>query len=164
MQIQILASGSSGNAAFFELGNTKILIDAGISARRIERSLATIGVKAGELDAILITHEHTDHTNGVDVLSRRYHLPVYARPLTWNELRFREKLDKECRLEMPDSFAIGQVKVEPFNISHDAVDPVGFCLHHEDRKYVIATDLGKITPDSQGGLGLGRHSCPGSKS
>ena len=80
MQIQILASGSSGNAAFFELGNTKILIDAGISARRIERSLATIGVKAGELDAILITHEHTDHTNGVDVLSRRYHLPVYARP------------------------------------------------------------------------------------
>lgn len=146
MQIQILASGSSGNATFFELGNTRILIDAGISARRIERGLAAIGVKAGDLDAILITHEHSDHINGVDVLARKHHLPVYARPLTWNVLRFREKLDPDCRRELPDSLEVGQVKVEPFQISHDAVDPVGFCLYHHQFKYVVATDLGIVTP------------------
>ncbi|MGI6551075.1 MAG: MBL fold metallo-hydrolase [Syntrophomonadales bacterium] len=146
MQIQILASGSSGNAVFFELGNTRILIDAGISARRIERGLASIGVKAGDLDAILITHEHSDHISGVDVLARRHHLPVYARPRTWNMLRFRDKLDSDCCRELSGSLGIGQVKVVPFPISHDAVDPVGFCLYHQQMKYVIATDLGVVTP------------------
>jgi len=146
MQIQILASGSSGNAIFLELGNTRLLIDAGISARRIERGLASIGVKAGELDAILITHEHTDHISGVEVLARKHHLPVYARPQAWNMLRFRDKLDSDCRLELPNSMGIGQVKVERFPISHDAVDPVGFCIYHQQSKYVIATDLGVVTP------------------
>ncbi|MGE5544675.1 MAG: MBL fold metallo-hydrolase [Bacillota bacterium] len=146
MQIQILASGSSGNAIFFELGHTRLLIDAGISARRIERGLASIGIKAGDLDAILITHEHTDHISGVEVLARKHHLPVYARPRTWNMLRFKDKLDRDCRWELPDSMGIGQVEVVPFPISHDAADPVGFCLYYHRSKYVVATDLGVVTP------------------
>ncbi|NLB17911.1 MAG: MBL fold metallo-hydrolase [Syntrophomonadaceae bacterium] len=145
MRIQILASGSRGNAIFFELGNTKILIDAGISARRIENNLAQLGIKASDLDAILITHEHTDHVNGIDVLARRHCLPVFARPGVWDCLSFRDKLASECRHEIHDSFDIGQVKIEPFQISHDAVDPVGFCLFHQDSKYVVSTDLGKAT-------------------
>lgn len=145
MQIQILASGSSGNAIFFELGNTRLLIDAGISARRIERGLATIGVKAGDLDAILITHEHSDHISGVDVLARRHQLPVYARPQTWDMFRFKDRLDGDCRRELPDGMGIGQVEVVPFPISHDAVDPVGFCLYYQESKYVVATDLGVVT-------------------
>ncbi|NLW45323.1 MAG: MBL fold metallo-hydrolase [Syntrophomonadaceae bacterium] len=146
MQIQILVSGSSGNAIFFELGNTKILIDAGISARRIEYSLAGIGVRAGDLDAILITHEHRDHVSGVEVLARKHRLPVYARPRTWDVLGFRDSLDRDCRRELSDSADIGQVKVVPFPVSHDASDPVGFCLYHRQSKYVIATDLGVVTP------------------
>lgn len=146
MQIQILVSGSSGNAIFFELGNTRLLIDAGISARRIEHSLASIGVRAGDLDAILITHEHRDHISGVDVLSRKHHLPVYARPRTWDILDFRDKLDRDCCRELYDSAVIGQVEIVPFSISHDAVDPVGFCLYHRQSKYAVATDLGVATP------------------
>ncbi len=146
MQIQILASGSSGNAVFFELGNTRILIDAGISARRIERGLASIGIRAGDLDAILITHEHSDHISGVEVLARKHRLPVYARPRTWSMLGFRDKLDSDCCRELPLNLGIGQVEVVPFPISHDAVDPVGFCLYHQQMKYVIATDLGVVTP------------------
>ncbi|NLV15638.1 MAG: MBL fold metallo-hydrolase [Syntrophomonadaceae bacterium] len=145
MQIKVLASGSKGNAIFFELGGTRLLIDAGISARRIEKSLGLFGVKASELDAILVTHEHTDHVNGIDVLARRHCLPVFARPGVWDCLNFKDNLAPECRREIYDSFDIGPVKIEAFQISHDAADPVGFCLSHQGSKHVVATDLGKAT-------------------
>ncbi|MDD2585112.1 MAG: MBL fold metallo-hydrolase [Syntrophomonadaceae bacterium] len=146
MQVHVLASGSTGNAVFFQFGHTKILVDAGISTRRIEKGLAEVGVKAGDLDGVLITHEHTDHIKGLDVLIRRYEIPVYARSKTWGMIKCRDKFSPCCRVEMPESFDIGGVKVEPFSTPHDAVDPVGFCFYYQQGKYVLATDLGIVTP------------------
>ncbi|MFZ5645164.1 MAG: MBL fold metallo-hydrolase [Bacillota bacterium] len=145
MQIHVLASGSSGNSIFIELGGTRILVDAGISTRRIERSLDGLGIKAGEVDALLITHEHSDHIKGLDVFARKYKKPVYTRPGTWEAIGFRNNLPTGVPRELPDSLDIGGVRIEPFSISHDAADPVGFCLYHRQVKLAVVTDLGVIT-------------------
>lgn len=146
MQIHILASGSTGNAVFIEMGGHKVLIDAGISTRRIEQGLAAAGIEVSQLDAVLITHEHIDHIRGLDVLVRRYKLPVYTRAATWGKISCRGNLPRECCCELGDSLAIGSMKIEPFAISHDAVDPVGFILMQGQQKCVLATDLGIVTP------------------
>jgi len=145
MQIHVLASGSSGNSIYIQLGQTRLLVDAGISTRRIERCLLEIGVKAGEIDALLITHEHTDHIKGLDVLARKYKMPVYAQSRTWDMITCRDKLPPGCRRELAGSLDIGGVEVEPFSISHDAVDPVGFCFYHRNHKCAVITDLGVVT-------------------
>lgn len=147
MQLHILASGSTGNAIYFDFGGAKILVDAGISTRRIERGLAEIGVKAGDLDGILITHEHIDHIKGIDVITRKYELPVYARPATWTRISCRDKLPGKCIKYIEGVFSLGGVDIEPFNTSHDAVDPLGFCFHYQRQKWVLATDLGVVTPE-----------------
>jgi len=145
LQIHILASGSSGNAIFLAFNQVKLLIDVGISARRIESELAGLGVKASELNGILITHEHSDHIKGLDVLARRHSIPIYAREATWNVIPCRDKLSSRyCRI-IDEMFSIGEVEVEAFNILHDAVDPVGFVFWSAKRKYVVATDLGVVT-------------------
>lgn len=152
MQIHILASGSTGNAAFIEMGGHKILIDAGISTRRIERGLAEVGFDPSQLDAILLTHEHSDHIQGLDVLVRRYKIPVYTRPATWEKIPCRDKLPVECCRELSASLNLGSMKIVPFGISHDAVDPIGFCLLQGNAKTVLATDLGQITPTVEAAL------------
>lgn len=145
MRVFVLASGSGGNAIFFEFGKTRILVDAGISARRIEKSLEGIGVRMGEISGILITHEHTDHVKGLEVLARRHPIPVYARPETWNMIGCRHGLPPGTCRDLPGSLDIGEVGIEPFSVSHDAADPVGFCFYYKRTKCVLATDLGKVT-------------------
>jgi len=145
MQVHILASGSTGNVAFFKFGHTQLLVDVGISARSIENKLAQIGVNAGNLDGVLITHEHIDHIKGLDVFIRRYHLPVFARAATWEAIACRHKLPAECCITIEDEFSIGKVGVAAYSISHDAADPVGFAFYFRDQKWVIATDIGVIT-------------------
>ncbi|HWQ75090.1 MAG TPA: MBL fold metallo-hydrolase [Syntrophomonas sp.] len=157
MQIHILASGSTGNAVFIEMGGRKILIDAGISARRIEQGLAEAGSDPSQLDAVLITHEHIDHIRGLDVLVRRYKMPVYTRPATWDKIPCREKLPRECCRELKAGLNMGVLKIEAFGISHDAADPVGFSLLQGETKTVLATDLGKITPVVETALAYADH-------
>ncbi len=152
MQIHILASGSTGNAIFIEMGGHKILIDAGISTKRIEQGLAAVGVQVGQLDAVLITHEHIDHIKGIDVLVRRHHVPVYTRAATWEKIPCRNKLPQECCRELGDSLDLGSMKIEAFSISHDAVDPVGFSILQGKLKCVLATDLGEVTPEVEKAL------------
>jgi len=147
MRVHILASGSTGNAVYFQLGKTKFLLDAGISARRIEQGLAEVGVRAGDLDGVLITHEHEDYIKGLDVLIRRHEIPVYTRPRTWEGIKCRDRLPAYCCKELPMAFNMGGVRVEAFNISHDAADPVGFVFRYGRQKWVMATDLGCITPE-----------------
>ena len=154
MQIHVLASGSSGNATFIEMENTKILVDAGISTRRIKQSLDKLGTKIEELDGVLITHEHRDHVNGLATMLKKYHLPAYARPDTWQSMYCREVLPNDCCRDLPDSLDIGKIKVEPFAISHDAADPVGFRLQAGSTKVGIATDLGFVTPTVKAALAL----------
>ncbi len=152
MRVSVLASGSSGNATFIQMGETKILVDAGISARRIKNSLANIGVAIEELQGILITHEHRDHINGLVTLTKKYQLPIYSRANTFREMYCRNLLADCCCNAIVDCLAIGDIRIEPFNISHDAADPVGYSLYRQGIKCTVATDLGFVTSGVQKAL------------
>lgn len=154
MHIHVLASGSTGNAVLFSLGDNLILVDAGVSARRIERGMAALGYRAGDLKAILLTHEHQDHVAGLEVLARRHFIPVYTRPKTWKVLACRDKIPPACVKEMDQPINIDDVHIETFSLPHDAVDPVGFCLYHRNKKVVLATDLGTITDKVEQALAM----------
>ncbi len=147
-----LRSGSSGNALFVQAGNFRVLVDAGLSGRAVERALAEIGVTPDTLSGILVTHEHSDHIQGVGVLSRRFHLPVYATEGTWAAMESKPGIDRIAlanrRAFRPgQDFYVGDLAVCPFSIPHDAADPVGFSLLYGGRKLCIATDLGHVSPD-----------------
>jgi len=125
-----LGSGSGGNAVLVEAGEglfkTRILVDAGLSAKQLDLRLGDLGVKAETLDGILLTHEHGDHVRGLRVFLKKFKVPVYATPMTREVVR--EKLDGgtavEWRLfEQRQSFTIGDVEVRGFPVPHDAVDP-----------------------------------------
>lgn len=152
LQVHILASGSTGNAVFLQFGSTRVLVDVGISARRIERGLNELGVRASDLDGILITHEHSDHIKGLDVLVRRHKIPVYARPKTWDHIECRPRLPIPCCQAFQEGFDLRGVWVEPFSTSHDAADPVGFAFCYGKTRCVLATDLGVVTPQVEGAL------------
>ena len=142
-----LFSGSSGNAVFVGEGEDRILVDAGVSCARIVKELESISVKPESLKAILITHEHTDHTNAAGILSRKYDLPIYATQGTWNGMQ--EKVgavqSKNIRLiDVGQDFYIGKINVCPFAIPHDASDPCGYTFHAGNVKASIATDIGCI--------------------
>ena len=114
IEVHILASGSTGNAALFQFGPTSILIDAGISARRIAQALKAVGSDVQAIDAILLTHEHSDHIKGIEVLARRFGIPVYARARTWERLPFRDKIPGSCCRLLDNYLTIGAVELECF--------------------------------------------------
>ena len=149
MQLQFcpLFSGSSGNAIYVGTDNTKILIDAGLSGAKITAELSKIGVSPAELRAILVTHEHADHISGVGVLSRRYHLPVYATLGTWAAMGGKlGALDQGCRVEFEagEDFSIGDLDIRPFPTPHDAADPVGYAVSAAGARVAVATDIGAV--------------------
>lgn len=140
-----LYSGSSGNCLYVEYGETRVLVDAGKSGKAIAEALAYIGVQPEKLSGILITHEHNDHIQGAGVLSRRYHLPVYATAGTWEAMSGKLGLmPGELRrvFDKTQDFYVGQLGVAPFAIPHDAADPVGFRLWGGQASVATATDLG----------------------
>lgn len=145
MQVHVLASGSTGNAIFLDFKHTKILVDAGISTRRIKNSLLELGTSIEELDGVFITHEHRDHVSGLGTMTKKYNLPIYASMNTWSAMSCRDLIPDQCCKVLQSSFEIGQVKVEPFSISHDAADPVGFSFYNESIKCSVVTDLGFVT-------------------
>ena len=147
MQFASIASGSSGNCLFAGNDDTHILIDAGISKKRIEEGLASFGVEGRHIDAILVTHEHTDHIQGIGVWSRKYHIPIYGTRGTLSEIarsstvgNVDEKLFRPIR--PGERFQIGSMTVNPFTMPHDAKDPC--CYRVSDRQHSVgmATDLG----------------------
>lgn len=142
-----LFSGSSGNAIFVEGCGTKILIDAGVSGKKIEEGLKNIDVEIGELDAILVSHEHSDHVCSVGCLSKKYDIPVYATELTWNQMQTQSiKINSQNQMVFkPDNwFQVENLDIFPFKIPHDAAEPCGFSILGDTRKVTIATDLGHI--------------------
>lgn len=145
MQVHVLASGSTGNSIFLDFNHTKILVDAGISTRRIKNSLADLGVSIEELDGVFITHEHRDHVSGLATMTKKYNTPIYASMNTWGAMYCRDLIPDECCKVLTGSMDIGKIKVDPFGISHDAADPVGFRFYHEDKKCSVVTDLGFVT-------------------
>lgn len=147
MKLCSIASGSSGNCIYIGGGNTHLLIDTGISKKKIEEGLSQIGISGDELDGILITHEHSDHIQGLGVFSRKYKVPVYATPGTIRGIENYKSLGKMPegllhKVTIDTEFAIGELSIRPFAISHDALEPSGYRIENEEKKIAIATDLG----------------------
>lgn len=140
-----LFSGSSGNSTYIETDTTKILIDAGVSCQKISKALNSIGVELDDISAILITHEHIDHTKGLTTISKKYKTPIYATNKTWTQMETLNIEDDSKKCFTPNAdFSIGNLTIHPFSIPHDAIDPCGFSITHDDKKITIATDIGHI--------------------
>lgn len=131
-----LYSGSTGNSSIVQSNTTKILVDIGESAKKITEALAKINVDPYSIDAILITHEHSDHVKGLSVFSKKYNVPVYANVETWNAMpKHKEKMNEEhIKTFTFNKFKIGDIEVNPFHIPHDAANPCGFNLFHDNKK------------------------------
>jgi phosphoribosyl 1,2-cyclic phosphodiesterase len=145
-----LYSGSSGNSIFIASGSTRLLIDAGLSAKRIIEALCSIGEKPSELNAVLISHEHSDHIKGAGIISRKFNLPVYASEGTWKGMELLIGPVLECNKKIfssCESFTIGDIEVVPFPIPHDANEPVGYSFNAAGKKVTVATDIGHISLD-----------------
>jgi phosphoribosyl 1,2-cyclic phosphodiesterase len=146
VQLTILGSGSAGNCTYLEAGETRLLIDAGFSGRQIRQRLAGIGRAVEALTGILITHEHSDHTQGLTVLAAKLGIPVYCNRMTKEAIEYQLKIQISARLfTTGDSFEVGGVGVDSFSVPHDAQDPVGFLLRTENGNLGFLTDLGHAT-------------------
>lgn len=145
-----LYSGSSGNSLFVESENTKLLIDAGVSCKKIENALNDINIDPSSLDGILITHEHIDHVQSLGTISKKYDLPVYVNQQTLDAMpKQKDKIsEKNIKLfKISDKFEIGDLSINPFSIPHDAANPCGFNILNQNKKISIATDIGHMTND-----------------
>lgn len=147
MRLCSIASGSSGNCIYVGSDTTHLLVDVGISGKRTECGLNTLGITGKELDGILITHEHADHISGLGVIARKYGIPVYATAGTINAIRECSsigKLDASLFREVKEDekLTIKDLTVNPMRISHDAAQPVAYRISYGNKKIGICTDLG----------------------
>jgi phosphoribosyl 1,2-cyclic phosphodiesterase len=159
MKLTVLGSGSTGNAVLIVAGETRVLVDAGLSAKEIARRLALVGEDVQKLDAVLVTHEHGDHAGGLRVLLRMVECPVYISAQTSDayvcertnvndeEPRKRAKAlqNRVEQIESSKDFRIGEIDFHPFTIPHDAVDNFGFTATHQGVKIATLMDFGHIT-------------------
>lgn len=143
-----LFSGSTGNCTYISSENTKILIDAGVSCARISKALTELDANLNEIDAILITHEHSDHTKGLSTIAKKYNIPIYTSSETWKMMQ-NLNLPETCQhFFIPNKdFTIGDFTIFPFSIPHDAIDPCGFKVLAEGKKITLATDIGHLTKE-----------------
>lgn len=147
LELCSIASGSSGNCICIGNDNEHILIDAGISGKRIENGLKEFDLKAEEMSAILVTHEHIDHIAGLGVMARRYHLPIYATAGTIEAIKNVKsvgKIDEDLfhPISAGDVFSIGELTLKSIHVSHDAADPIAYRVNYGDRRMAVITDLG----------------------
>ena len=138
-----LFSGSSGNSFFVTDGDTNVLIDSGVSKKKILDSLQSMDID--NIDAILVTHEHIDHVSSLDTLSSHFKIPVYANKKTWEAMiSKKDKIKNQKIFNMLETFEIGNLKIFPFPLPHDAAAPCGFNIFESNEKLSIATDLGHV--------------------
>ena len=138
-----LASGSKGNAIYLGTSKTKILIDAGLSLKTLTARLAEIQVDIGDIDAVLITHEHTDHVKGLSVLWNKWKIPIFANKETAGSLLpLFQEVPKFKIFSTGETFEFGDIEIHPFSIQHDAIDPVAFTFRWEGIKIGLCADLG----------------------
>jgi phosphoribosyl 1,2-cyclic phosphodiesterase len=142
-----LSSSSKGNSTFLSGADTSLLIDAGISFRRIRNALESQGLDAAGLSAVLITHEHTDHVKGLYTLLKHLDIPLFGAPETLRELLWRRLVPPSARLiPIEGTFCVGDIEISPFDTPHDAVHSIGFRFRMPDGRQIgFATDLGHIT-------------------
>ena len=144
-----LYSGSSGNSLFVETENTKILIDAGMSCKKIEEGLQSIEVNPSSIDAILITHEHSDHVKGLGTISKKFNIPVFSTKETFDAMPTQTDKLSENNIKFfnpSEKFCINDLEILPFSIPHDAANPCGFNISKDINNQIsIATDIGHMT-------------------
>lgn len=148
MRLCSIASGSSGNCIYVGSEATHLLVDVGISGKRTESGLNSLGIAAADLDGIFITHEHADHISGLGVLARKYGIPVYATPGTISAIRNTGSLGKIDpslfhEVQADRKMMIKDLAVNPMRISHDAAEPVAYRIAYGNKKVAICTDLGE---------------------
>jgi len=143
-----LYSGSSGNSSLVQSKDINILVDAGVSGKKIIDALASINIGIENISAILVTHEHSDHTQSIATLSKKYNIPVYANKKTWEAMSDKKNkiLEQNIRyFNNNKSFTLNDVTILPFDIPHDAANPCGFSISDKESKISIATDIGHMT-------------------
>ena len=145
MEFCSLFSGSSGNCQYIKTENTTILVDAGLSGKKIQQEIVNIGEDPKKIDAIFITHEHIDHIQGAGIMSRRLNVPVYANKKTWDAMYpYIGNINPENIKTLEECAEIGDLSVMPFDISHDSAHPVGYNIFYKNKKISIVTDTGCI--------------------
>ena len=145
MKFSPLYSGSSGNCSVVSVGNTHVLVDAGMTGKSILAALSQVGVDPCALSAIVVTHEHSDHIKGVGIMSRKFDIPVYANEGTWKAMApfIGEVSMRNIRAFVTgQNFYVGDLDITPFPLSHDAAEPVGFTFFGKGVKLVYMTDTG----------------------
>ncbi|MBP3952629.1 MBL fold metallo-hydrolase [Bacillus suaedae] len=153
LRFSVLASGSTGNAVYVETDQKRILIDAGLSGKKMDELFKQINRSPKELDGILVSHEHSDHIKGVGIFARKHKLPIYANEKTWQAM---EPMLGQIPTEQKFIFKTGEVKsfgnldIESFGVSHDAAEPMFFTFQHEGKKLVLATDMGYVSERIKG--------------
>lgn len=141
-----LGSGSSGNSALVYTEKTFVLVDAGISAKQLRIRLKDVGVDPDKLDGILITHEHGDHTKGLEVFCRKLDVPIYCNAVTRESLSLNVSSAESWRIiECGDPFSVGDIVINGFPVMHDAVDPMGFIFEKNGKKLGFVSDVGHVT-------------------
>jgi phosphoribosyl 1,2-cyclic phosphodiesterase len=148
VRFNVLGSGSSGNATLVVAGQTRILIDCGLSARELTRRFAAVGEVIDQLSAIIITHEHSDHIRGLATLLKHLPIPVFISAAAWQATKWSSSpITPDIQpLQAQQTIEIDQVRIQPIRIPHDSVDPLAFSLESAGSKIAIATDLGSIPP------------------
>ena len=148
LRFSVLASGSTGNAFYIESNQTKLLVDAGLSGKQMDRLFHEIEVNPRELSGILVTHEHSDHIKGLGIIARKYNLPIYANEKTWRSM---ENAIGKITTDQKFLFGLEEVKtfhdldVTSFGVSHDAAEPMFYTFHHGKKKVALVTDLGYVS-------------------
>ncbi|WP_078593356.1 MBL fold metallo-hydrolase [Evansella clarkii] len=153
LRFSVLASGSTGNAIYVETDNQRLLIDAGLSGKKLEECFTKAGLSPEKLDGILITHEHSDHIKGAGIMARRYNLPIYANDRTWKAMKNHVgelPLDQKFHFETGVVKTFADMDVESFGVSHDAAEPMFFTFHKDGRKLAIVTDTGYVSERIKG--------------
>lgn len=154
MRFASLGSGSEGNGLVVEAGSTRVLMDCGFSLTETRARLERLGLAPEDLDAVVVTHEHSDHIGGVARLAAKYELPVWCTHGTW--INWRMQSDALPWVEMIDphrSFSVGELEIQPIAVPHDAREPVQFVFRSGSRMLGVLTDAGHVTPHIAASLG-----------
>lgn len=148
LHFSVLASGSTGNAFYIGTEKEKLLVDAGLSGKQMDKLFQEVNIDPSTLSGILVTHEHSDHVKGLGIFARKYNLPIYANDKTWKAMeKSLGKLttDQKFHFGMEEVKTFGDIDVESFGVSHDAAEPMFYTFRHEDKKVALVTDLGYVS-------------------
>ena len=153
LRVSVLASGSTGNITYVESDQVKLLVDCGFSGKKAIELLSKIDRKPEDLDAILVTHEHSDHIKGVGILARKYGLDVYANEKTWQAMEpklGKLKTEQKVHFSKEKTLTLGDIDISSFGVSHDAIDPQFYTFQKDNKRFVMLTDTGYVSDRMRG--------------